>query len=246
MTLIPPLWRTFFTPVLLDTIDTVLHQEHVTHGDTLSIFPPRDHIFRALQLVGHPDNVRVVILGQDPYIRPGQATGLAFGVPKEDRTRVLPPSLRNIMRRLSITDTNPTTTSFDVSLESWAAQGVLLLNTALTVREGASNSHAQMWKPVTDDFLHRFASYRHETADLPPLVFMLWGGQAIRKGDHIGLPNMRHRRVCRSHPSPLSCWRGVGGFEPFMGMVKGGDLTEEDTGCFGEVNEIEWVCSSGC
>lgn len=114
----------------------------------------------------------MVILGQDPYIRPGQATGLAFGVPKG--TRPLPPSLRNMMKRLSVTDMDPDTTPFDVSLDTWAERGVLLLNTALTVREGASNSHARVWKPVTDDFLHRFAQYRHETIgpDRPGLVFL--------------------------------------------------------------------------
>ena len=158
----------------------------------------------------------MVILGQDPYIRPGQATGLAFGVPKG--TRPLPPSLRNMMKRLSVTDIDPDTTPFDVSLDTWAERGVLLLNTALTVREGASNSHARVWKPVTDDFLHRFAQYRHETigSDRPGLVFLLWGSHAIRKGVDIGLEGMGHKRVCCSHPSPLSCWKGVGGYGAFM------------------------------
>lgn len=158
---------------------------------------------RALALTA-PEAVRVVVLGQDPYHGPGQAEGLAFSVP--DRQR-MPPSLRNIntelRRDLGIQREH-------ASLRGWAEQGVLLLNTVLTVEDGRPASHAGWgWEALTDQIVMALAQSRQ------PIVFMLWGAHAARKRPLLGAgPAACQAVLLANHPSPLSARRGPA---PFIG-----------------------------
>jgi uracil-DNA glycosylase len=167
------------------------------------VFPPQP--LRALELTP-PDAVRVVILGQDPYHGSGQAEGLAFsvapGVP-------VPPSLRNIFKEMQ-RDIGALIPPFPVpggSLVSWARQGVLLLNTCLTVEEGQPASHSgQGWEALTD------AVIRAASASETPMVFMLWGAHA--QGKRTLIDASRHLVLTANHPSPLSALRPP---SPFIG-----------------------------
>ncbi len=158
------------------------------------VYPPQDRIFAAFNRTPF-DRVKVVILGQDPYHEPGQAQGLAFYVPPEIRT---PPSLANIAKELGHTP----------DLLSWADQGVLLLNATLTVAAHQAASHQkQGWETFTDAVIHALAE-RHD-----PLVFILWGSAAQKKGAFID--RTRHEVIASAHPSPLSAYRGFFGSRPF-------------------------------
>lgn len=163
------------------------------------IYPPRP--LRALELTPLAQ-VRVVILGQDPYHGPGQAEGLAFSVAPGVR---IPPSLRNMFKELQ-RDLGLQTPAHG-SLVRWAQQGVLLLNTCLTVEDGQPASHAgQGWEVLTDAVIRRCSESG------PPKVFLLWGAHAQKK---LGLiDGDRHRVLCANHPSPLSASRGP---VPFIG-----------------------------
>lgn len=168
------------------------------------IFPPTP--LQALQLTP-PEAVRVVVLGQDPYHGRGQSHGLAFSVAPGVR---MPPSLRNIFKEIE-RDLGTPPPPFPVpggSLVSWAENGVLLLNTTLTVEEGQPASHAgQGWEALTD------ALIRHVAAGERPVVFMLWGGHA--QGKRALIPADRgHLVLCANHPSPLSALRPP---VPFIG-----------------------------
>jgi uracil-DNA glycosylase len=160
------------------------------------IFPPRP--LRALELTP-PEEVRIVILGQDPYHGRGQAEGLAFSVAPGV---ALPPSLRNIFKELQ-RDLGRPPPPFPVpggSLVRWATKGVLLLNTCLTVEEGRPASHAgRGWEALTD------AVIRHVSDGPQPVVFMLWGGHAQSKRALID--ESRHQVLVANHPSPLSALR---------------------------------------
>lgn len=169
---------------------------------TDGIAPAPDRIFRALDLVP-PEAVRVVILGQDPYPTPGHADGLCFSV----RPGVAPPrSLKNIFREMQ--DDLGIAPSPHGNLEAWARQGVLLLNTVLTVELGAANAHAGWgWQKVTDGIIRAVAK-------LPqPVVFLLWGKPAQTKTQLI--PPGRHLILTAPHPSPLSARRGFFGCRHF-------------------------------
>ena len=164
------------------------------------MYPPRP--FRALELTPLSD-VRVVILGQDPYHGIGQAHGLAFSV--NDGVKP-PPSLRNIFKELRRDLGAPPPMSG--SLEPWARQGVLLLNTVLTVEEGAPASHAKRgWEELTDSLISTVAR------DAAPKVFMLWGAHAQAKRGLIEAAGA-HLVLTANHPSPLSAARRPA---PFMG-----------------------------
>lgn len=160
------------------------------------IFPPQP--LRALELTP-PEQVRVVILGQDPYHGCGQAEGLAFSVAPGVR---LPPSLRNVFKELE-RDLGTPPPPFPVpggSLVRWAGQGVLLLNTCLTVEEGHPASHSgRGWEQLTDALIH------HVSAGERPVVFMLWGAHAQSKLALIDAA--RHKVLLANHPSPLSALR---------------------------------------
>ena len=153
------------------------------------------HVFRALELTA-PQDVRVVILGQDPYHGPGQAQGLAFSVAPGQQK--LPPSLRNLLKEVQADTGAPSQCRDDLS--PWARQGVLLLNTALTVEDGAPQSHAgRGWELLTDALL------AHVAAQAGPVVFMLWGASAQRR--RAALECAAHKVLIANHPSPLSALR---------------------------------------
>ncbi len=166
-----------------------------------SIFPPEELVFSALSLTP-PEQVRVVILGQDPYHGSGQAHGLSFSVQRGVR---VPPSLRNIYAELQ-SDLG-IEAPLHGNLESWAHQGVLLLNTTLTVREGDAGSHAgHGWEKFTDAIISVLGSQQSH------VVFVLWGSHAQKKS---GLIQPQHTILTSAHPSPLSAHRGFWGSRPF-------------------------------
>lgn len=165
-------------------------------------YPPASEIFAAFDRCPFPE-VKVVLLGQDPYHGAGQAEGLCFsvrdGVP-------LPPSLQNIFKELHDDLGVPVPTSG--SLRRWADQGVLLLNATLTVRAGAAGSHqGRGWETFTDAAIRALSSQREH------LVFLLWGAYAGRKAALID--RSRHCILTAPHPSPLSAYRGFFGSHPF-------------------------------
>lgn len=167
------------------------------------IYPPQHRVFQAFYLTPY-DKVRVVILGQDPYHQPGQAHGLSFSVLP---TVPLPPSLKNIFKEIE-SDLHVTMPSNYGCLQSWAKQGVFLLNTVLTVEESKPNAHKEYgWQTFTDVVIQKLAQ-RPE-----PMVFILWGANARSKAKYIHLP--QHKVICSAHPSPLSAYQGFFGSKPF-------------------------------
>lgn len=198
----PPAWRQVMQPwresaVARSLIDFV--DRRVAEGAV--VFPPEP--LHALSLTALAD-VRVLILGQDPYHGPGQAQGLAFSVPAGI---ALPPSLRNIFKEL-VRDLGQAPATGDLS--GWAAQGVLLLNTTLTVEQGEAASHARHgWEPLTELLVGAVARRG------APCVYMLWGAHAQRFAPLIQDTGGPHTRVLMSnHPSPLSALRPP---VPFLG-----------------------------
>ena len=163
--------------------------------------PAKPLIFRAFKLTPF-DNIKVVIFGQDPYHEVNQAHGLAFSVLCDK----LPPSLKNIYKEME-SDLNITINQ-DGNLEYLAEQGVLLLNTVLTVRNGEANSHKNIgWETFTDNLIKELDKLNQ------PIVFILWGSKAIAKKKYITNPN--HFIIESEHPSPLSAYRGFFGSKPF-------------------------------
>ena len=166
-----------------------------------TVFPPRDQTFTALELTA-PEDVRVVIVGQDPYHGPGQAHGLSFSVP---RGVPVPPSLRNVFQELR--DDLGIAPPQHGNLEHWARQGVLLLNATLTVRAGEAGSHQKRgWETFTDRIIELLGERK------TPLVFVLWGAYARGKKRLIGA---HHTVIESAHPSPLSAHNGFFGSRPF-------------------------------
>ena len=165
-----------------------------------TVYPPQDKVFAALQKTSLED-VRVVILGQDPYHGPNQAQGLSFSVPDD---LPAPPSLQNILKELE--DDIGHRAHHD--LTAWAEQGVLLLNACLTVPAGNANGHAGLiWEPFTDAIIRLVNDLDR------PVVFILWGGYARKKKTLI--TNGQHLVIESAHPSPLSSYRGFFGSRPF-------------------------------
>ncbi len=203
---IPPSWHAALEPVLAAPearrLGGWLRAEEEAGG---SVYPPRGSRLRALALTPL-DAVKVVILGQDPYHGPGQATGLAFAVPD---TCPIPPSLANIYKELEADLGLPRPAHGDLS--GWARQGVMLLNTCLTVADGQAGSHSgRGWEAITDACVTAVA------ARAEPSVFMLWGTHAQAKAARI--PQLRqggHLLLEAPHPSPLSAYRGFFGSRPF-------------------------------
>ena len=204
---IPESWRPALEPILATPesrrLGGWLHQEEA-NGRT--IYPPRGARLRALELTPL-DQVKVVILGQDPDHGPGQAHGLCFSVP--DGVQV-PPSLVNIYKELESDLGVARRTSGN--LEHWARQGVLLLNNSLTVEAGKAGSHAgKGWDAITDAAVAAVAK-----AD-EPSVFILWGNHARTKAQRVPElgPSTRHLVLTSPHPSPLSAHGGFFGSKPF-------------------------------
>ena len=175
-----------------------------------SVFPPTvvengkivsTDMFRAMELTPF-DKVRVVILGQDPYHEKGQANGLAFSVYRGVK---MPPSLRNMFKELQ--DDIGGELRSDTDLSDWAQQGVLLLNTALSVAEGKANSMEALWKPFTDRLIQLIDKNKDN------VIFVLWGGNAKKKKSLI--KNNRDLIIESAHPSPLSAYRGFFSSRPY-------------------------------
>ena len=166
------------------------------------VFPEEKNVFNALELTPF-ESVKVVILGQDPYHGFGQAHGLSFSVQKGIP---LPPSLKNIYKELQEDIGGGLPTEGDLS--HWAKQGVLLLNTVLTVEEGNANSHKGMgWERLTNRLIESLNELKH------PVIFILWGKPAQDKEKLI--TNSNHVILKAPHPSPLSAYRGFFGSKPF-------------------------------
>ncbi len=187
--------------------------------ETKTIYPPYDEIFNAFKLT--PLNeVKVVILGQDPYHEKGQAHGLAFSTPAG---RPKPRSLNNIFKEINAEYDYPIPESG--CLESWANQGVFLLNTVLTVEEGNANSHSKCgWQIFTDNVIKLLDNQTQ------PIVFLLWGKQAEKKKELIKNPN--HLVLITSHPSPFSARRGFFGSNHF---IKANEFLKKNN-----IKEINW------
>lgn len=201
---IPADWLAAMRPFLklqgvdLNALEAFLDREYASG----QVFPPRHQIFRAFAATPF-DDVRLLLLGQDPYHEQGQACGLAFSVPPNTKA---PASLRNILKEYADDLQCPMPQTVDLS--PWTQQGVMLLNTVLTVREGQAASHQNKgWEAVTD------AAIRALSARPKPLVFLLWGGHAQKKKPLIDAS--RHAVIMTAHPSPLSAYRGFFGSRPF-------------------------------
>ena len=195
-------WRTVIEKHLDPSILTTLDEYIETERLSAEVFPPRGSVFAALRLCTLAET-RVVILGQDPYHGPQQAHGLSFSVSSE--LMKLPPSLKNIYKeRFNDLSIDPSESG---DLSAWASQGVLLLNTVLTVRRGEAHSHKrQGWEIFTDAVIHAVSEIS------PHAVFILWGRPAQKKARLI---DQRHTLVESVHPSPLSASRGFFGSAPF-------------------------------
>ncbi len=177
-------------------------EEAYSVAENAPVYPPRDQLFTALHLTPL-DQVKVVILGQDPYHEPGQAHGLAFSVPAGQQ---LPPSLRNIYKELE--DDLGIAPASHGNLSSWASQGVLLLNTVLTVEAHKAISHKAFgWQNFTDAIISAVA------AKDEPVVFILWGKPAQAKRALV--KNPKQLILEAPHPSPLSSYRGFFGCKHF-------------------------------
>ncbi len=186
------------------------------------IYPNRNDIFNSLQFTPYQE-VKVVLLGQDPYHGPNQAEGLSFSVKKDIP---IPPSLRNMFKELQDDIGCPLPT--EGSLVHWAEQGVLLLNTVLTVRKGEANSHrGKGWEQFTDQVINKLNDREK------PVIFMLWGRPAQSKKRLID--TSRHFIIESPHPSPLSAHRGFFGSKPYS---KANEFLKE----IGEA-EIDWCLS---
>lgn len=169
---------------------------------TRTIYPDMNNIFNALHFTPYKD-VKVVILGQDPYHGPNQAYGLAFSVKAGVR---IPPSLQNMYKELK--DDLGCYIPNNGVLTKWAKEGVLLLNTSLTVRAGEANSHSKIGWEIFTDYIIKLLNQRED-----PIVFILWGNNAIKKEALV--TNPKHYIIKSVHPSPLSASRGFFGSKPF-------------------------------
>lgn len=194
-TFIPKEWASLCNIPLLNKIE-----EKIDWSET--IYPTQENIFRALST--HPNDIKVVILGQDPYHGPNQAMGLSFSVPKDVK---LPPSLRNIFKEIE------STTEFRCKsgdLTSWANQGVLLLNSILTVKAAQPASHQKTgWIQFTEELLIQLSHYKKD------IVFLLWGSFAQKQAQKLNKEN-NHFFLEAPHPSPLSAHRGFLGCQHFV------------------------------
>ncbi len=171
---------------------------------TSQVFPHPKNIFKAFELSPF-DEVHVVILGQDPYHGPGQAMGLSFSVPEGVR---IPPSLHNIYQEIESDTGTPSVCLPHGDLGLWAKQGVLLLNSVLTVEAHQAASHQGFgWQKMTDEVIKQLSDKKEH------VVFILWGSYAQSKAEYIN--EQAHLVLTAPHPSPLSAHRGFFGSQPF-------------------------------
>ena len=180
-----------------------LEKEIDLRYETSNVFPPKEKVFNAF-FITPIDNLKVVILGQDPYHGLGQAQGLSFSTPCNIKN---PPSMQNILKEIN-DDLKRPSFCLDGDLTPWAKEGVLLLNTILTVEESKPKSHHKLgWEIFTDNII-KYISHNCED-----VVFLLWGGPAIKKAKLID--ETRHHVLTAPHPSPLSSYRGFFGCKHF-------------------------------
>lgn len=193
-----PWYEFLVTQSDLDAIIEKIDQE----AQSKTIFPSPDNVFRVFET--RPKDIKVVILGQDPYYNTGQANGLAFSV---NDSIPAPRSLKNIFKELEsdlgLVRTNP-------NLTDWHKQGVFLLNTALTVPEKEPNAHKKLWKRFTNDLLDYLTEIN------PDILYIMWGGNAKEHGQRIE-PKLKRSDLIlySSHPSPLSARHSFFGSKPF-------------------------------
>ncbi len=168
-----------------------------------TIYPPKDKIFSAFDLCKYED-LKVVIIGQDPYHNEGQAQGLAFSTPSYIKN---PPSMVNIFKEIE-SDTKKQSENLDGDLTSWATQGILLINTILTVEAHKPKSHHKLgWEIFTKNIIE------HINNNFNDIIFILWGAGAIKMGKSIDIN--KHHILTSPHPSPLSSYRGFFGSKHF-------------------------------
>ena len=180
-----------------------LEKEINKRYETTTVFPEKQNIFKAFSLT-KLDNLKVVILGQDPYHGFGQAQGLAFSTPANIKN---PPSMQNILKEIN-SDLGKKSVCEDGDLTPWAKQGVLLLNTILTVEEAKPKSHHNLgWEVFTDNVIKYISDNCEDT------IFILWGSPAISKTKLID--RKKHHILTAPHPSPLSSYRGFFGCKHF-------------------------------
>lgn len=207
-------WFNLLSPEQVSYIQNLTTSIYV--HEEVPIYPLKENVFKAFELTS-PEEVKVVLLGQDPYHTPGQAQGLAFSLPNNAPTQ---PSMRNILKEL---ESDLGESRYSQDLTSWGEQGVLLLNASLTVKEGQPNSMAKDWEQVTKWFIEAIDN-------LPqPIVFILWG-----KNAQSFMPMIKHKDIIHSaHPSPFSASRGFFGSKPFS---KTNELLEKHN-----IKGIDWV-----
>lgn len=199
----PHAWLQLLNDDLRRQLDSIMLAVSTEEEQGLSILPPAAMRFAALEAVT-PQQVKVVIVGQDPYPTPGNAHGLAFSVLPGTR---IPASLRNMFKEIASDTGASSICAGDGYLMPWARQGVLLLNTTLSVRAGAAGSHEKLgWSRISSAWLAALGRLAPQT------VFLLWGGHAQRLADVLpGCPNI----LTAVHPSPLSAYRGFFGCRHF-------------------------------
>lgn len=220
VSLIPPSWRTAlrseFTQPYFARLESAVVE---AYNDQTAVYPPKEQLFRALELVPL-DAVRVVILGQEPHVRAGQAHGLAFSTTMTTTTTTtagsssisLPPSLTNIVKELESEYDNDFKMLQSGDLSGWASQGVLLLNSVLSVAHGEPNSHSEFgWRTLTDRIVQLVAQRAPSG-----VVFMLWGAAAKEKASLIEGGASHHHVLRAAHPSPKTAECGFFGCGHFV------------------------------
>ena len=172
--------------------------------ETTTVFPPYEKIFKAFSLTPY-ENLKVVILGQDPYHKAGQAQGLAFSTPANIKN---PPSMQNILKEIN-NEFGKESSCKDGDLTPWATQGILLINAILTVQEATPKSHEKLgWQTFTDNIIKYISTNQKD------IIFVLWGAPAIKKTKLID--ETKHHILTAVHPSPLSAYRGFFGCNHFI------------------------------
>ena len=195
-------WRTFLKEELYSDNFQAIISALQAERNTYTVFPKDDELFNAFNITSL-ENMKVIVLGQDPYHGKEQAHGLSFSVPNGVK---IPPSLRNIFKELQADLNAPV--SPNGNLSHWAKQGVLLLNTALTVREKEAGSHQKLgWENFTDRIIEKISKKKEG------IIFLLWGDFAQRKS--ILIDAKKHHILTASHPSPFSAYRSFFGCNHF-------------------------------
>lgn len=195
-------WKDLLLKIDTVSLNKALDREIEVFGEDFDIFPPQNLIFNCFD---HFDikKTKVIYIAQDPYPNKGEAMGMCFSVPDGIK---LPPSLKNIYKEIQ-NDTGTDTSARSGDLTHWAKQGILLLNSALTVREGKSNSHQKYWKPYTNQLIKMISD------ETDGVIFILWGNNAQEKIKLID--TKKHHVIKGVHPSPLSASRGFFGCKHF-------------------------------